>query len=532
MIVSVKTWRDRFDFKYKRRKREILSQLKLFEQDNNAIYYEIDLLKRQYKNNYGDKEFLSRMIDVLEKYNNPVSPFVPHSYYFLYYFPILLRGMNYAIQNRPTTAMKELLWLDDCHSFLLPYFKDRFIEILKLLCYNTPINLNGSTTMLNDFFNFFNKKDIYDKSSPLYGTNNINIPTVTWKDYDFTMRSIQNTIIDNDLVNDEQKKFLLDYASFVIAKDLQSHFAAFFIYDKTPPKIDFESGLPQYIFDEKGKEISLKLPEMKRIDLCKIPTFVIPENFIDLKDALTDINNNGFNTDDRNSIVYLYEPLNICVVSSGRHHISAGIASGSCIVDAYVIDLTKAFDFWNVEIDRCRVCLTYNSLVNNKKKSYVIPDGRIALLYQIAKLRNDLKVRMMNQTYETKNFTPEVTDRPNVQLSYLKNVDIVFVVFQRIKNLPADSIIDVDELTKDVVNAFFDYEMSEVAISLDKAIQKAKEAGLIKAALCYSVCYGRDKSDTYFFYSFEELEKFKENNLKKSSRLPLSFVLVRTKDIK
>lgn len=285
------------------------------------------------------------------------------------------------------------------------YINDSFIDLLKMICYNTDIDFQGSTGMLNDLFKLISKKSLEDPASDFYGVDeeslsykNLYINKFSIKDYYDAISCVDSEFFPSIMhlwksgkIKDVDCLYLFDYASYLIKRDMQWHLNVVLLLDQYYSGISISQFcFPSVYYDENDNKIDLrKKADVVKIDLCQYTTIAIPDKIKDTIDGIADVKNHGFITEEKNNIVTLYKPFDVCVVESGNHHIAAAIAEGSCIVYATVVDLTPMLPFINIEVHDEKIFCTSINHISDKQEFL---DGRIALLYYFAKAKIDAEI--------------------------------------------------------------------------------------------------------------------------------------------
>ncbi|HDR4873404.1 TPA: hypothetical protein QCR24_004278 [Bacillus cereus] len=185
-----------------------------------------------------------------------------------------------------------------------------------------------------------------------------------------------------------QKKILLNYMMDVIRKDFKTSVITTIFYREEHFK-DYNRQIffPMSYYNENGKELKIHDPSNKESininlqDECVIP---IPWNRKRMKDAVKEIYKRDFIFDPYNHESTYYTPIDVCHIESGNHSIAAGIGHMKGEIMSKKIDISKAFPhllsdgaYW------------YN--VHTKEKLYPVFDYRVAILFELAKLKNTIK---------------------------------------------------------------------------------------------------------------------------------------------
>lgn len=424
--------------------------------------------------------------------------FCGYSFKFMYYFAALLSQWSYALSGNYRYAFISSRWsFYDGYPYANingEYFKDRYIELFNYICYNSRTDLRGSTTMLFDFAKFIRKDELQDSSSEWCGMSEKNLHRFEYSDYCDLLKNVETLIVNSNGLTNEQRIYMIDYASYVIAKDMQSHMSITILYDQYYQHFKDAVCFPLHYYDENGKcvDLSMSANETIEVDLCKLPTFSTPDKINDLAGSIAHIKNNGFISEDKNNKVLYLKPLNICVVESGNHHIAAAIANGSCVVEAKVVDLTPIFSHIDVTEERTPYgsycCWKYDNGHAKSVKEYAV-DGRVAALYKIAQM----KMQMLKdiEAEEKKSAHKDaMLSRP-----YFVVKDIIISSISRLKN---GTVLDASEIaTMEMVS--YDFVL--------KAILEAEKLGLVKRKLLCN-CNMNGRMNQVQFDSIEDVPKY------------------------
>lgn len=130
----------------------------------------------------------------------------------------------------------------------------------------------------------------------------------------------------------------------------------------------------------------LTIPEEKRtipVNLNKHGSIVVSAwNHKRMADILPVVYSKGFSADDNHKAIY-YSDINIAVVYSGNHSISAGVFYGSGSINARLFDVSKLYDHLDTDgvhwINRHT-----NRIISNT------PSEHIAILYEISRRKKRL----------------------------------------------------------------------------------------------------------------------------------------------
>lgn len=182
----------------------------------------------------------------------------------------------------------------------------------------------------------------------------------------------------------ENKIVFLDFVLEVIKNDLKYDLLAHIFYNKEHFKDKFKYPLPLSFWDEEGKEKPISELGVTKIDLGKDFVLVQPWNRKRLYNKIISMNKNKFVYDKLNHFGYHYPYLNLTTIYNGTHSISSGIIYKKGTIEVNAVDITETFPhiytdgrYW------------YN--VHNKEKKGNVTDFRLAIIYEVAKMKYGLE---------------------------------------------------------------------------------------------------------------------------------------------
>lgn len=182
---------------------------------------------------------------------------------------------------------------------------------------------------------------------------------------------------------DKDRILMLDYLADLIKRDIKYDLLTRHIYDV---KINRRAEiLPRVYYDEKGVKRNLEPVDNREVSLGDDMVLTIPWCKTKRIETLTLINKKDFIFDKGNHWGYYYSYLDFCFVYNGIHSVSAGDYFQKGFIVVPEIDVSKIFphiytdgEFW------------FNTHTNEKLS--LVWDFRIAILYEIAKLKENLVI--------------------------------------------------------------------------------------------------------------------------------------------
>ncbi|HDX9705977.1 DUF6710 family protein [Bacillus sp. SIMBA_074] len=185
-----------------------------------------------------------------------------------------------------------------------------------------------------------------------------------------------------------QKNIILDYMMDVIREDLKTSVMTTIFYREEHFKdYDRRMFFPMSYYNENGEELKIygiSNKESININLKDECVIAIPWNRKRMKKAVKEIYIRDFVFDPYNHESTYYTPINVCHIECGNHSIAAGIGYAKGRITSKKVDISEAFPhlfsdgaYW------------YN--VHTKRKLYPVFDFRIAILFELAKLKNNIE---------------------------------------------------------------------------------------------------------------------------------------------
>lgn len=216
------------------------------------------------------------------------------------------------------------------------------------------------------------------------GINEYNIRKEMKSQFAYAIGIVKDYLTCSEYSNSE-KLILLDYVMDVIKIDMQSEYIVNLFYQHSVNKLNPEP-FPFFYYDENGRKRELISGELqiKTISLKDDYVITCPWNIDRIKDNILNITKNGFKYFSNNHYSYYYSELDLCIVYNGYHSIASGIYNKNGNILAKVISIKPLFQ--HIKTDGAYF---YN--VYTDERLYWIEDFRIAVLFEIAKMKYNLE---------------------------------------------------------------------------------------------------------------------------------------------
>lgn len=210
------------------------------------------------------------------------------------------------------------------------------------------------------------------------------------RSFDNSLVYIRTLIRSQD---DSDKKLLfLDYIQEVIKRDLHAEFQAAIFYEGYKVR-KINAPFPMFFRNVNGESICIVTPkEYKEVDLSNDCIFALPWRDISVISTVNMLSEIDFEYIEGSHGALYYYPIDICYVHNGNHSISAGMYFKKGKIKADFCDITPLFS--NVYTDGAS---WYNIHTNNVIEE--LCDFRIALLFEVAKLRYNVETQKRSYTY-------------------------------------------------------------------------------------------------------------------------------------
>lgn len=191
----------------------------------------------------------------------------------------------------------------------------------------------------------------------------------------------------------EDKLNMIDFFMEVVKKDIQYDLISKFLYsnmDDIYIDIPFPSSLMSKDYNVKDKMILVR--KDKVIDLAKDTVILLPWDRFRFSNTVRSIYKNGFKYMEDNHKAFYYSDIDLCYVHSGNHSIATGIIKKEGSIKAEEYDIKGLFNVLTTD--------GANWYINGEKHLVEVFDFRIAILYEVAKIKYNLKyIKTFNKGY-------------------------------------------------------------------------------------------------------------------------------------
>lgn len=193
-----------------------------------------------------------------------------------------------------------------------------------------------------------------------------------------------------DIIESEDKEnavIMLDYMMETIRNDLKYSFLTEIIYSPRFETLDItrKTFIPEFYEDKNGKVVNVTNKIDKKINLKNDTIIAVPYRRGKKMNAIIYLKNNIFKYMEDNHMGKYYEVVNITYIYNGIHSISSGIEldKDSDITVKEVINVSELFP--HIYTDGIE---WINS--HSKKPVYKVVDFRIAILFELARLKHNI----------------------------------------------------------------------------------------------------------------------------------------------
>ena len=200
-------------------------------------------------------------------------------------------------------------------------------------------------------------------------------------DYSFTMDYINFTLEFEKSAKD--KIDMIEFFMEMIRKDIQYDLMSKFIYNKMD-NIEISHPFPiDYFIDTSDfQNKAILVREDKVVDLSKDTVILLPWDRYAFSVIIKSMLNNGFIYSKTNHRGYYFSDIDLCYVYNGNHSIATGIIKREGQIKV------KEYDIKNLFKDLITDGLHW--YINGEKQINEVFDFRIAILYEIAKIKYNL----------------------------------------------------------------------------------------------------------------------------------------------
>ncbi len=200
--------------------------------------------------------------------------------------------------------------------------------------------------------------------------------------YGFALDYIHTVLKYEESLEDQAN--MIDFFMEITRKDIQYDLLSKFLYSEID---DIETHFPfPWVYFMENSDIPNKaklVRDDKLIDLSKDPVVLLPWDRYAFSPVIKSIVGTGFKYIKSNHKGYYFSDIELCYISNGNHSIATGIIKKMGEIQV------KEYDIKNLFKD-----LTTDGLywyINGEKQLKKIFDFRLALLYELAKLKYNLQ---------------------------------------------------------------------------------------------------------------------------------------------
>lgn len=201
-----------------------------------------------------------------------------------------------------------------------------------------------------------------------------------FNDYQQTIQNIHSFL--NETQDTEEKIHILTVVSEMIKNDIKYSWLSDIIYKEKAKEIrgfflnfDYK--------DETGKIINTLTDEKKTINLINDLVITIPYNHSRFIRGVNRLSKNKFINYTDNHLGYYLKGLDVSYVYNGIHSVTGGILNKKGTIELKVLDITKLYN--HIYFDGYDV---YS--IHTKEKVYELCDFRLAILFEVSKLKEQL----------------------------------------------------------------------------------------------------------------------------------------------
>ncbi|CAK7051902.1 DUF6710 family protein [Tissierella carlieri] len=233
--------------------------------------------------------------------------------------------------------------------------------------------------MIKNFIrNYLKEKRFPHRFKGTYGKSSLGF------EFDNTMDFVQD-ILEYEH-NIEDQIIIIDFISNLVKEDLKTDLLTTIIYSEQHFERNINFPFPYEYYDKLGNRLTIK-PErevMRDVDLSKDCVLVVSWNRERLRNSIKNIYKNEFEYHDWNHLAFYFTHIDVCYAYNGTHSISSGIGHKKGFIKAKEYDISNLFDHLYTD------GVSWHS-VHDKTKLGDIFDFRIAILYELAKIKYNLR---------------------------------------------------------------------------------------------------------------------------------------------
>lgn len=224
------------------------------------------------------------------------------------------------------------------------------------------------------FFKRFSSKEKRKKEEEVHYT-------CPMSEYLFTMKYVDFVLEIEEIIED--KINMLDFIMGVVRKDIQYDLMSKFLYSNMEG-IYIDSPFPLSLTSKNINEPDkiILVNENKEVDLSKDTIILLPWERTRFLDTVKYVYKDKFRYIKDNHKAHYYSDIDLCYVHSGNHSITTGIIKGKGIIKAEEYDIKNMFSILTTD--------GLNWYLNGEKHTIEVFDFRVAILYEIAKIKYSL----------------------------------------------------------------------------------------------------------------------------------------------
>ncbi|MEZ0536010.1 DUF6710 family protein [Caldicellulosiruptoraceae bacterium PP1] len=217
------------------------------------------------------------------------------------------------------------------------------------------------------------KQNIITDSKELYKLN-------AEREFSYAIEFVNNAIEGETKIEDKIK--MIDFIMDLIKEDIKTDLLTKIIYNPEA-NITRYFPFPMCYYDKNNNAYRLHEGEEIEIDLSNECVITYPYNREKYVKNIRTISKEPFIYKNNNHTAYYFSQVNICYIANGYHSIASGIMCNKGKIKAKKIDITPLYDYVYTN-----GVYWYNTHTNNILTT--LTDFRIGILYEIAKIKNNL----------------------------------------------------------------------------------------------------------------------------------------------
>ncbi|WP_406242037.1 DUF6710 family protein [Tissierella carlieri] len=178
----------------------------------------------------------------------------------------------------------------------------------------------------------------------------------------------------------EDKINMIDFFMEITRKDIQYDLLSKFLYSEVEDvKMRFPFPIIYFMTDSDIPNKAKLIRNDKIIDLSKDAIVFLPWNRYSFSNTVQSISKNGFKYIKSNHRGYYFSDIELCYVYNGNHSIATGIIKKTGQIKVKEYDIRNLFKDLTTDGS--------NWYINGEKQIIKVFDFRIAILYELAKIK-------------------------------------------------------------------------------------------------------------------------------------------------